>query len=73
MLVPLAQSAAMTIAIPALQRMAQEGGEAGKKKIQSITRYATIAIAVLQGWGYYALMKSGAILTSEGFWPAMVS
>ena len=31
----------LTIAIPALQRMAQDGGEEGKKKIQSITRYAT--------------------------------
>ena len=62
----------LTVAIPALQRMAQEGGEAGKKKIQSITRYATIIIAVLQGWGYYSIMKQGAILTHEGFWPALV-
>ena len=29
--------------------MAQEGGEEGKKKIQSITRYATVAIAIIQG------------------------
>ena len=35
----------LTIAIPSLGRMAQEGGEEGKKKIQSITRYATVAIA----------------------------
>ena len=33
----------LTIAIPALERMAREGGEEGKKKIQSITRYATVA------------------------------
>ena len=44
----------LTIAIPALERMARDGGEEGKKKIQSITRYATVAIAILQGWGYYA-------------------
>ena len=62
----------LTIAIPALQRMAQEGGEEGKKKIQSITRYATVAIAILQGWGYYALMKSNGILTTSGVWPALV-
>ena len=31
--------------------MAQDGGEEGKKKIQSITRYATVAIAILQGLG----------------------
>ncbi len=47
----------LTIAIPALERLAREGGEEGKKKIQSITRYATVAIALLQGFGYY-LMKN---------------
>ena len=67
----------LTIAIPALERLARDGGEEGKRKIQSITRYATLAIAVLQGWGYYALMKSyGAngfeILTKTGVWPALV-
>ena len=62
----------LTIAIPSLQRMAQEGGEEGKKKIQSITRYATVAIAILQGWGYYALMKNADILTNTGIWPALV-
>ncbi len=62
----------LTIAIPALQRMAQEGGEEGKKKIQSITRYATVAIAILQGWGYYVLMKNYDILTNTGVWPALV-
>ena len=34
----------LTIAIPALERPARDGGEAGKKKIASITRYATVAI-----------------------------
>ena len=62
----------LTIAIPALQRMAQDGGEEGKKKIQSITRYATVAIAILQGWGYYVLMKNYDILTNTGVWPALV-
>ena len=62
----------LTIAIPALERLAQEGGEEGKKKIQSITRYATVAIAILQGWGYYALMKNYGILTTTGLWAALV-
>ena len=31
----------LTIAIPALERLAKDGGEEGKKKIQSITRYTT--------------------------------
>ena len=63
----------LTIAIPALERMASDGGEEGKKKIQSITRYATVAIAILQGWGYYMLMKNYSILGDHtGVWPALV-
>ena len=62
----------LTIAIPALGRLAREGGEEGKKKIQSITRYATVAIAILQGWGYYMLMKNYGILTNTGVWAALV-
>ena len=63
----------LTIAIPALERLAREGGEEGKKKIQSITRYTTVGIAVLQGWGYYMLMKNSlGILTNESVWAALV-
>ena len=62
----------MTIAIPALSRLAREGGEEGKKKIQSITRYATIAIAILQGWGYYMLMSRYGILRETHVWAALV-
>ncbi len=62
----------LTIAIPALERLAREGGEEGKKKIQSITRYATVAIAILQGWAYYMLMKNYGILTNTGVWAALV-
>ena len=62
----------LTIAIPALERLAREGGEAGKRKIASITRYATVAIALLQGFGYYMLMKNYGILTESGIWAALV-
>ena len=62
----------LTIAIPALERLARDGGEEGKKKIQSITRYTTIGIAVLQGWGYYMLMKNYGILNQQSIWVALV-
>ena len=62
----------LTVAIPALERLARDGGEAGKKKIQSITRYSTVAIALLQGLGYYYLMRNYNILEQQGFWPAVV-
>ena len=62
----------LTIAIPALERLAREGGEAGKKKIAAITRYATVAIALLQGFGYYRIMKNYGILMQQGIWAALV-
>ena len=62
----------LTVAIPALERLARDGGEEGKKKIQSITRYATVAIAILQAFGYYMIMKRYGILTDDGIWPALV-
>ena len=49
----------LSVAIPSLERMVKEGGEEGKKKLASITRYATIAIALLQGFAYYTLLKNG--------------
>ena len=41
-------------------------------KIQSITRYSTVAIALLQGFGYYMLMKNNSILTDTSIWAALV-
>ena len=63
----------LTIAIPALERLAKEGGEEGKKKINQITRFTTIALGVLMGWAYYVMVKGyGGIITGEGFLPALV-
>ena len=62
----------LTVAIPALERMARDGGEEGKRKIQSITRYATVAIALLQALGYYWIMSSNNILTNDSVWAALV-
>ena len=63
----------LTIAIPALERLQREGGEEGKKKIQRITRYSTVGIAVLQAIGYYFMMKNQfGILTNDGIWAALV-
>lgn len=62
----------LTIAIPALERLAKDGGEEGKKKIQAITRYTTLAIGLLQGFGYYTLIKSYGLVTNTGIWAALV-
>ena len=61
----------LTIAIPALERLAKEGGEEGKRKIEKITRYATVAIALVQGFGYYTWINYYGFV-EEGVWPAIV-
>ena len=64
----------LTVAIPALERLAKDGGEEGRKKIQSITRYTTVAIAILQALGYYMMMRRYNLLATgaDGIWPALV-
>ena len=62
----------LTIAIPALERLAKEGGEDGKKKIAAITRYTTVGIGLLQAFGYYMLCRSNGFLMDNGVWPAIV-
>jgi preprotein translocase subunit SecY len=62
----------LTIAIPALERLQKEGGEEGRKKIASITRYATVGISLLQGLAYYYLIANNGFLVSSGVWEACV-
>ena len=64
----------LTVAIPYLENLAKDGGEEGRKKIQSITRYTTVAIAILQALGYYFMMKRYGLLApgADGVWPALV-
>lgn len=63
----------LTIAIPALERLQKEGGEEGRKKIASITRYSTVGIGLLQGFAYYMLIRNNNLLLSgTGIWEAIV-
>ena len=64
----------LTVAIPALERLAKDGGEEGRKKIQSITRYTTVAITILQGFGYYMMMVRYNLLavSDPTIWHALV-
>ncbi len=60
----------LTIAIPALERLSKDG-EDGKKKIDTITRYVTVGLALITAIGYYLYMKNtvGAVTEyGEGFW-----
>lgn len=62
----------MGIAVPYLQKL-QKDGESGRKKINQITRWLTIAITMVQGPAYitniYQLIPSSAIYISGSmFW-----
>jgi len=65
----------LCIAIPALERLSKEEGEEGRKKIASITRYATVGIGLLMGFAYYMLMKNNNLLDTsarDSVWAAIV-
>ena len=47
----------LTIAIPSLEQLSKEGEE-GRKKIQSITRIASIAIGVVLAYGIFTMIAS---------------
>lgn len=64
----------LTIAIPALERLQKEGGEEGKKKLERITRYSTLLIGLVQGFGFYVLIQRAGLLAPgvSGIWPVIV-
>ena len=64
----------LCVAIPALERMAKEEGEVGKKKIERITRYSTVGLGLLMGFAYYVICKSYGYLNAgaEGILPTIV-
>lgn len=60
----------LTIAIPALERLAKEGEE-GKKVIDKITRYTAMGLALIQSVAYFLLLRNqGALKYPDGgaFW-----
>lgn len=51
----------LTYALPPLERISKEG-ETGRKRIQKITDIVAVGIALLQGFGYYVIMRNyGAV------------
>ena len=63
----------LCVAIPALERLSKEG-EAGRRKIGTITRYVTVGLGLIQGTAYFFYLKNstdsaGTPLTTynEGF------
>ena len=57
----------MSIAVPAVQKMQQEG-ESGRKKITQYTRFLTIAISLVQAPGYLASTVVSAVAVPDTLW-----
>ena len=65
----------LCIAIPALERLQKEGGEEGRKKIASITRYSTVVIGLIQGIAYYMMIRNYKLIDEaylSNIWAAIV-
>ena len=58
----------LTVAIPALERLSKEG-EAGRKKINQITKIASVILSFVLAIGYYLTLKAndGIVYTTGGY------
>ena len=52
----------LMVAIPALERIMKEDGERGRKLMEKWTRYLTVILSLILGFGYYTVLKN-----QEGF------
>jgi preprotein translocase subunit SecY len=53
----------MTGVVPRLQALSREG-EYGRNKINQYTRYLTVPLAILQAYGYLAILNANGIVTN---------
>lgn len=58
----------LTVAIPYFERLAKDDSaeKKGRKKLNRITRYSTVVIALLQAFGYYQILRSAGAITIAG-------
>jgi len=61
----------LTVGIPALERLSKSGDE-GRKKLAQYTRYLTVGLSLLTGFGYYKLLQSYGAVVEKGFFPGLV-
>ncbi len=54
----------LMVAIPALERLMKDDGERGRKIMEKWTRYLSIALSLLLGFGYYTILKNTADVVS---------
>lgn len=63
----------LTVMVPNLKEMYHHEGEAGRKKFSQISRYLTVPIAAIQGFGLLLLLTQQGIITSLGITGTIVN
>ncbi len=63
----------LQVVSPDVKRMAKEEGQAGKRKITQYTRYLTVLITIIQGFGIATLLEGmrspeGALIVADPGW-----
>jgi len=58
--------------IPSLEKLAKEGGEEGKRKMNRYTKIITLALATVEALGIYLTYKDSGIFINQGFNTAMI-
>ena len=57
----------LAMVIPSLERLAKEGGETGKEKMNTYTKLLTIVLAIVEGLGIYLSYRSSGVFVDKSF------
>lgn len=50
----------LVMVVPSLKRMQKEEGEAGRRKLNQVTRWVSVPLAAIQAYGFIALISQGS-------------
>lgn len=62
----------LAMVIPSLERIAKEGGEEGKAKMNSYTKLLTIVLAIIEALGLYFTYRNSGVFVDIGFLTATI-
>ena len=57
----------LAMVIPSLERLAKEGGETGREKMNTYTKMLTIVLAIIEGVGLYLTYRNSGIFIDKTF------
>ena len=57
----------LAMVIPSLERLAKEGGETGREKMNTYTKILTIILAIIEGVGLYLTYRNSGIFIDKTF------